>query len=489
MKSKRYAFAIRDAKVINENPNSKFAVISLDFFASGENLNNFYVSEEVLMKNADTIKGAPILFMIDDVLDDFYTHDPEQKICGFVPDNAEIISRKMEDGRTMLSTVAFLWKRYTDTLIEIFKRDGGKKPVSVEMVVDQIRRLPNGLKELINYSFEGITILGSYVTPAIAGATANVLSFAELEKEYIQDFKEEFSDGKIIIDPSFLESLKEGDVDSVPSQAGTDEAEKEMKEMNMKKKLEEKQPEEQDVAQEEEFEQNEDVEESQEMAESQETQETQESEEPITQEMAEGEDEEEETDTEEQACKDDKEEYEEDEEVEKASSDEKESDGEEEVSENSLWKNFNLDVLLSLFEKDSDVSVELEKGEEADPAIVIEGLYKRLSESQKRLEQYKKDLDELHKFKADVEKSQKEFAVEQTLRELSDKVIIPEDAREKMVQEAEKYSLEDLEGWKNYCKALSFDFAVKEKEVEGQVTKVGLPFGKAAGKKKKDLWS
>ena len=60
MINNRYAFAIEDAKIIEENPNSKFAIVELDFFASGQNLHNLYVSEETLLRTADTIKNVSI---------------------------------------------------------------------------------------------------------------------------------------------------------------------------------------------------------------------------------------------------------------------------------------------------------------------------------------------------------------------------------------------------------------------------------------------
>jgi len=190
--TQKLIFSIEDVKMIQENPNSNFAVLSLDFFASGENLHNMYVSEETLMKTADGIKNCPIVWKYDEKLDDIYTHDKDEVPCGFVPESSIVETKKLSDGRTMLSVVAYVWKRYTGELLSFFKRDGGKKPVSVEMSVFNTRELSNGLTEILDFRYEGITVLGSFVTPAIPLANASVLSFSEIKEEYKKDFKKEF---------------------------------------------------------------------------------------------------------------------------------------------------------------------------------------------------------------------------------------------------------------------------------------------------------
>jgi len=192
----KLSFTIENAEMIRENPDSNFALLNLDFFASGDNLHDLYVSEETLLKTADTIKNCPLVWKYDKILDDSYTHDPDEVPCGFVPEGVTISNKKLEDGRTMLSTVAYVWKRYTGPLLSIFKRDGGKKPVSVEMSVYKTKKKEDGKTELLDFRYEGITVLGSYVTPAIPMANASILSFAE---EYEEDLEKEFSFTEIII--------------------------------------------------------------------------------------------------------------------------------------------------------------------------------------------------------------------------------------------------------------------------------------------------
>lgn len=191
--------------MVRENPESNFALLALDYFASGDNLHDMYVSEDTLMRTAESIKGCPLVWKYDEVLDDVYTHDPEEVPCGFVPPESEITTKKLEDGRTMLSVVARVWKRYTGPLLSFFKRDGGKKPVSVEMSVYKTQPRRDGKTELLDFRYEGITVLGSFVTPAIPMANASVLSF-----EYEEDLEREFSFTEIIIPNKVRHSAEKG---------------------------------------------------------------------------------------------------------------------------------------------------------------------------------------------------------------------------------------------------------------------------------------
>ena len=207
----KYSFSVENAEVISENANSEFAIVSLDFFASGNNLHDLYISEETLMKTKDTIKNCPLVWKYDEKLDDVYTHDKDEVPCGFVPETSEIKSRKLPDGRTMLSTVAYVWKRYTGALLDFFKRDGHTKPVSVEMSVLSTGENQEGKIELLDYRFIGITVLGSSVTPAIPLASANILSYGSIADEYNEALKREFfSDINMKIPKKVKESAKKG---------------------------------------------------------------------------------------------------------------------------------------------------------------------------------------------------------------------------------------------------------------------------------------
>jgi hypothetical protein len=177
-------FDIDDIKLVEENPNSNFSILSLDFFASGPNLHDMYVSDDTLLRTADTIKNCPIVWEYSYMMDDATSHTEDESAVGFVPEKSEITSKQLPDGRTMLTTIAYVWKKYSGQLIDIFHRDGSK-PVSVEMSVLKSEKRKDGLTELLDYVFDAVTILGNFVKPAIPLANATVLQFSKDDrKEY-----------------------------------------------------------------------------------------------------------------------------------------------------------------------------------------------------------------------------------------------------------------------------------------------------------------
>ena len=125
----------------------------------------------------------------------------------------------------------------------------------------------------------------------------------------------------------------------------------------------------------------------------------------------------------------------------------------------------------------------------AEMSATIQELTSSLEKATQESQDMLSELESLRKFKAEVEESQKSFAVEKVIRELEEKVIIPEDARAEMIADAQNYSFAEIKQWETICKAKSFDFAVRENKQSGVfVKKAGLPFGETTAKSKQDLW-
>lgn len=204
----KLTFSVDSIDIEDSKPSDKFAKVSLDFFASGMNAHDLYVSEEVLDATAKTIYNVPIVWKYERYFDDAGTHDSEEVPCGFVQEGQEIEKVKLEDGRTMLRAVGYLWKRYSGRLMEILKRDDGEKPVSVEMSVYEMGE-KDGKETLLDYVYEAVTILGSSITPAIPMAGMSVMSFAKEEtKDYIEDYLEFSTSRYAELDMSVPDGMK-----------------------------------------------------------------------------------------------------------------------------------------------------------------------------------------------------------------------------------------------------------------------------------------
>lgn len=185
-------FAVEDIHLLDEEQvdKSQFSLLRVDAFATGKSLHDTFVTEETLRRTANTILQKPFVFAIDKRFDDLGTHQIEELPGGFIPHNARIDFRTLEDGRVMMSTDVLIWKRYSNNLVEYFKRDGGKKSVSVELeVLDSKEDEKSGLLEICDFVYTCITGLGDMIQPAIPNAQA-VLAFS---KEYEEDYAIEFS--------------------------------------------------------------------------------------------------------------------------------------------------------------------------------------------------------------------------------------------------------------------------------------------------------
>jgi hypothetical protein len=98
--------------------------------------------------------------------------------------------------------------------------------------------------------------------------------------------------------------------------------------------------------------------------------------------------------------------------------------------------------------------------------------------------------EDLKKFKANVEEKEKNFAVDETLHSILKNSVIPEEKIKEMRFEAEKFSLENIDNWKNNCKAVAFDYPKvdnKDKKEEDAIVKYSFLWADEK-KQKKSVW-
>lgn len=185
MQSKRCNFEVDNFKVVEENSNSQFATLEIDVCRSGKNSHDMPISRSAIEYAANSIKGKPILAAFDVLDTDFLAHEENEQPVGFFIEEEPQIIEKEYDGNPELFIRAKgkVWKRYFDNVMNIFKRKGGKTDVSMEIDMLDFQEPEYGKEGFINiFSILGCTLLG--VKPAIRGAEAKVLSFAEMKDEY-----------------------------------------------------------------------------------------------------------------------------------------------------------------------------------------------------------------------------------------------------------------------------------------------------------------
>lgn len=168
-----------------------------------DNPNGSYFDNEDIKKCANkTLRHTPILGSIiyDEESEEYKLngHDMKYKIIktdegydlkishieriyGFVAHDAEInFEYDEEKDKTFLVTEGYLWKNYMDELEDILNKKDGQTQVSMEISVNDSFERDDGLLQITDYTFEGITMLG--VPEAMKGSNLQIFSEDALSK-------------------------------------------------------------------------------------------------------------------------------------------------------------------------------------------------------------------------------------------------------------------------------------------------------------------
>jgi len=104
-----------------------------------------------------------------------------ERIYGFVAHDAEIsFEYDEEKDKNYLVTEGYLWKNYMDELEDILNKKDGQTQVSMEISVNDSFERDDGLIQITDYTFEGITMLG--VPEAMKGSNLQIFSEDTLSK-------------------------------------------------------------------------------------------------------------------------------------------------------------------------------------------------------------------------------------------------------------------------------------------------------------------
>lgn len=519
MKAKKLTFAVEDIQVIRDDVDrSQFSLLKVDAFATGKSAHHTFVTEETLKRTAKSILQKPFVFELGN-FNDLGTHSNKEIAGGFVPHNSPMEFKTLPDGRIMLSVEVLIWKRYSGKLLEYFERDGNRKGVSVEIEVFEVREDEStGLLELLDFCYTAITALGDMITPAIPDAEA-VLQFAKAREEY--EFSSRYAELDFSIPASVKKTVKKA-FDIYKEKGGakstavamarhlsnatvtTPERLKQMskyfsrkedttsinhslwggnagktwcKEMcNAMGEIDEKQTsffairEQSDVISDmDTYEDTINIE----------------SKEDITQmakkiNMAEPEVDEK-AEKEEMAIDTSKEEMavEEKPVAEEMASPVDEGKKEEEKSESKEEE-----------KKEVEMAEEpQEKEEGSEKPFSMDALMAKVKELEDENKVYLAENEELKAKFAEIEKEKKEFAVDAFLAELNSKVVVSPEAHAKMKEKASSFSFATLDGWKNECKAIAFEFAKRSDEKDdNSISIFALPYQTNVKTQTQSVW-
>ena len=177
------------------NNDTRFLNCTIDVLHTGTNFNGSVFSKEVVEANIDTIKNTPILGFIQktsDGEDDFKGHEyiitkDENGIrrknigsaWGVIPESCSPrwFAKTLDSGEEveMLQVDALLWSKLEDS-VNIMMRDI-EKGHSMELSPDSVEGYEDpetGLFHFTKFSFDGCTILGKNVSPAMQDSNITI---------------------------------------------------------------------------------------------------------------------------------------------------------------------------------------------------------------------------------------------------------------------------------------------------------------------------
>lgn len=211
MKFARLSSNIQSFSEVN-NPN--LLKVKLWIQHDGANKNRTKFSLNAIEKAAkESLRNIPILAYIkrdsEGVAEDFDQHNMIQKVVetkegwdlvttylerpiGVIPSETEI-SFEEKEGRTYLCATGYIWKRYANEGYDIIM-EANEKGVSMEIEIHQGKKDSDGLYDVLDYSFLGVTCLGDDVEAGMHNTTIMKYSSSKQYKKELEDiYKEIFT--------------------------------------------------------------------------------------------------------------------------------------------------------------------------------------------------------------------------------------------------------------------------------------------------------
>lgn len=209
----------------NDDVDSNLMKVRIKFNKTGKNYNWTKFTKEALVDAEPTLKNIPILAYIkctDEDLDkyDFDGHNTMTKIIetpngykveykylerpiGVIPETNNVTYEVGENGEEYCVCDGYVWKSYSNEGYEIIK-NSEYKSVSMEIRereghYDQ----EDDYYDITKFTYQGITVLGDDVEPAIEGANLTKYSSMDIYKEELQKLYEaiyQYEKGERVLD-------------------------------------------------------------------------------------------------------------------------------------------------------------------------------------------------------------------------------------------------------------------------------------------------
>lgn len=174
-----------------DDDDPEFAYGTTLFLSTRPNSHGLVISEEVLRKCADTIKGKWLVCKVNPYTGDGEGHAIDEGIAGYIVPNQDIRFEYDKDGYLLAICDFVISKIYAEDVYNMFRYNDNRRSVSVEMLTVGTE-LENGEVDndlVSNFCIVGLTVLGKRINPSSPGANAKLVKFEEKANEFYENCK------------------------------------------------------------------------------------------------------------------------------------------------------------------------------------------------------------------------------------------------------------------------------------------------------------
>ena len=231
--------------LVRFNNDSRFLSCILKVCHDGDNVNETNFAKEDMLRCAEqSLRECPILGSV--VVDEdtgekrLNGHDMEtvlvetdegyqlkvnhiERIYGFIPHDAKVwMEYDVEREKTYVLTNGVLWANYLDDVEDILNKKDGETDISMEITVDNSTMGMNGIEQIKDFRFLGITML--HDKPAMEAANLRLANFQMDEfktslQEMMKMYAIEMEGGENMDKDKVVEpEVKEEDFKEVPAE-------------------------------------------------------------------------------------------------------------------------------------------------------------------------------------------------------------------------------------------------------------------------------
>lgn len=161
---------------VEEYGEDDYAIASVCFLSTRPNSHGIGISEDVLREYAPSVLGKWITAEVK--CGDCTMHVPDQVIVGVVPKNQDVRFVEADDGYLDAYVDCIISKRYAKDYYNVFSEDDPTRAVSIEATFDMIDD-----DNASAFNIKTITTLGKFVKPSVPNANITFVRFSEDEAE------------------------------------------------------------------------------------------------------------------------------------------------------------------------------------------------------------------------------------------------------------------------------------------------------------------